>query len=140
LLYIDTKGPVNIPTVFDNLIAKHQMPVTLGIFINPGEKPGVHHDKQRGLEYTKLNDTYARFLLKDIIQELSGRMPNVSRIPGFTASKGVLTAVDGTLIEAVAGKRYLDMEVANESAFTNSREKRIYRKMLLNRYSMLLKL
>ena len=42
-------------------------------------------------------------LLKDIIQELSGRMPNVSRIPGFAASKGVLTAVDGTLIEAVAG-------------------------------------
>ena len=30
-------------------------------------------------------------------------MPNVSRIPGFAASKGVLTAVDGTLIEAVAG-------------------------------------
>jgi len=42
-------------------------------------------------------------LLKDIIQELSGQMPNVSRIPGFNASKGVLTAVDGTLIEAVAG-------------------------------------
>lgn len=42
-------------------------------------------------------------LLKDIIQELSGKMPNVSRIPGFAASKGVLTAVDGTLIEAVAG-------------------------------------
>jgi hypothetical protein len=42
-------------------------------------------------------------LLKNIIQELSGRMPNVSRIPGFAASKGVLTAVDGTLIEAVAG-------------------------------------
>jgi len=41
-------------------------------------------------------------LLKDIIQELSGQMPNVSRIPGFGASKGVLTAVDGTLIEAVA--------------------------------------
>jgi len=42
-------------------------------------------------------------LLKDILQELSGKMPNVSRIPGFAASKGVLTAVDGTLIEAVAG-------------------------------------
>lgn len=42
-------------------------------------------------------------LLKDIIQELSSRLPNVSRIPAFTASKGVLTAVDGTLVEAVAG-------------------------------------
>ena len=31
-------------------------------------------------------------LLKDILQELSGKMPNVSRIPGFAAPKGVLRA------------------------------------------------
>jgi hypothetical protein len=41
-------------------------------------------------------------LLKDIIEELSDQMPDVSRIPGMDESKGVLTAVDGTLIEAVA--------------------------------------
>jgi hypothetical protein len=41
-------------------------------------------------------------LLKDIIEELSDQLPNVSRIPGLDESKGVLTAVDGTLIEAVA--------------------------------------
>jgi hypothetical protein len=41
-------------------------------------------------------------LLKDIIQELSGQLPHVSRIPGLDESQGVLTAVDGTLIEAVA--------------------------------------
>jgi hypothetical protein len=41
-------------------------------------------------------------LLKDIIEELSDQLPDVSRIPGLDESKGVLTAVDGTLIEAVA--------------------------------------
>jgi hypothetical protein len=41
-------------------------------------------------------------LLKDIIEELSDQLPNVSRIPGLDESKGILTAVDGTLIEAVA--------------------------------------
>jgi hypothetical protein len=41
-------------------------------------------------------------LLKDIIEELSDQLPNVSGIPGFDESKGVLTAMDGTLIEAVA--------------------------------------
>ena len=41
-------------------------------------------------------------LLKDIIEELSGQLPDVSRIPGFSASKGILTAVDGSLIEATA--------------------------------------
>ena len=40
-------------------------------------------------------------LLKNIIQELSTKLSNVSHIPGFDSSKGILTAVDGSLIEAV---------------------------------------
>jgi len=42
-------------------------------------------------------------LLKEIIQELSLELPNVSKIAGFDDSKGILTAVDGSVIEA-AGK------------------------------------
>src|SRR5947209_2002098 len=34
--YVDTKRDFRVPTVFDNLIHKKQMPVTVGIFINPG--------------------------------------------------------------------------------------------------------
>ena len=41
-------------------------------------------------------------LLKEIIEELSDQLPDVSRIPGFDETKGILTAVDGTLVEAVA--------------------------------------
>jgi hypothetical protein len=40
-------------------------------------------------------------LLKKIIQELSTKLDNVSSIPGFNSSKGTLTAVDGSVIEAV---------------------------------------
>jgi hypothetical protein len=40
-------------------------------------------------------------LLKNIIQELSLKLPNVSSISGFDNSKGILTAVDGSVIEAV---------------------------------------
>lgn len=40
-------------------------------------------------------------LLKNIIEELSTKLPHVSRIPGFDNSKDILTAVDGSLIEAV---------------------------------------
>lgn len=39
-------------------------------------------------------------LLKNIIQELSLKLPNVSKINGFDNSMGTLTAVDGSLIEA----------------------------------------
>jgi hypothetical protein len=40
-------------------------------------------------------------LLKNIIQELSTKLTNVASIPGFDNSKDILTAVDGSLIEAV---------------------------------------
>lgn len=39
-------------------------------------------------------------LLKNIIQELSTKLDNVSSIPGFDSSKGMLTAVDGSVIDA----------------------------------------
>jgi len=39
-------------------------------------------------------------LLKEIIAELSKKLNNVSRIPGFNNSTGILTAVDGSVIEA----------------------------------------
>jgi hypothetical protein len=39
--------------------------------------------------------------LKNIIAELSLKLPNVSKIDGFDDSKGILTAVDGSVIEAV---------------------------------------
>ena len=40
-------------------------------------------------------------LLKDIIQELSGKLTDVSQLAGLKNSKDILTAVDGTLIEAI---------------------------------------
>jgi hypothetical protein len=40
-------------------------------------------------------------LLKEIIKELSGKLPDVSQLAGLKNSRDVLTAVDGTMIEAV---------------------------------------
>ncbi|MEN3338861.1 MAG: hypothetical protein V7647_2537 [Acidobacteriota bacterium] len=57
-----------VPTVFDNLIAKGDMPVTVGIFI----QPGVFKDARpnRSFEYDTLSDQYARFLLEEILPEV----------------------------------------------------------------------
>ena len=38
--YVNSKGHSRVPTVFDNLIAEGAMPITIGIFINPGVVPG----------------------------------------------------------------------------------------------------
>src|SRR5262245_34072878 len=37
--YVGTNGAWRVPTVFDNLIARGDVPVTIGIFINPGDRP-----------------------------------------------------------------------------------------------------
>ncbi len=66
--YVDPEGLVRAPTVFDNLIHRDEMPVTIGIFINPGMKE-IPWD-QRSNQYTPLDDTYARFLLEEILPEV----------------------------------------------------------------------
>lgn len=63
------------PTVFDNLIYKKEMPVTIGIFIAPGRlvavDPKVAQDRyNRSFEYDGLGDAYARFLLTEILPEV----------------------------------------------------------------------
>ena len=50
------------------------MPVTIGIFINPGEvpspDPGQKPRSNRSFEYDSLGDQYARFLLEEILPEV----------------------------------------------------------------------
>ena len=36
IVYVSETGDFRVPVVFDNLIHKREMPVTIGIFINPG--------------------------------------------------------------------------------------------------------
>jgi enterochelin esterase family protein len=73
--YQDPKGSFRVPTVFDNLIHKKEMPVTIGIFINPGNIPAADKDQKprsnRSFEYDTLSDQYARFLEKEILPEVA---------------------------------------------------------------------
>jgi enterochelin esterase-like enzyme len=57
-----------VPTVFDNLIARGDMPVTVGVFINPGTFERGRSN--RSFEYDTLSDQYARFLLEEILPEV----------------------------------------------------------------------
>ena len=67
--YIKPDEGVRATVVFDNLIHRREMPVTIGIFINPGMKE-VRLD-QRSNQYVPVNDVYARFLIEEILPEVS---------------------------------------------------------------------
>ena len=77
--YVDEDGDFRVPVVLDNLIHQGQLPVIIGIFIDPGhkkdqlpEKPGWRpRPENRSFEYDTLSDQYAQFLLDEILPEVS---------------------------------------------------------------------
>lgn len=77
---VASTGALRVPQVMENLIHKHEMPVTLGIFITPGnlsekypDSLGMSNPDHRAAEYDALNDDYARFLIEEMLPEVSKR-------------------------------------------------------------------
>ena len=74
--YLDPNGDVRATTVFDNLIARGEVPPTVGVFVMPGRpldvaaSPGFAADprsqRQRSVEYDTCNGDFVRFLLEEI--------------------------------------------------------------------------
>jgi gluconolactonase len=62
------------PAVFDQLIAKKEIPILIGVFITPGKvkaPSGQALDRfNRSYEYDGLGDAYARFLLEELLPEV----------------------------------------------------------------------
>jgi enterochelin esterase family protein len=72
--YVKEDGEFRTTVVFDNLIHKREMPVTIGIFLDPGEFPATQPEGKpranRSFEYDTLSDQYARFLLEEILPDV----------------------------------------------------------------------
>ena len=66
------------PIVFDNLIHQKEMPITIGVFITPGQVKASNEETaldryNRSFEYDGLGDAYARFVLEEILPEVEKR-------------------------------------------------------------------
>lgn len=75
--YMNPKGQFRVPIVLDNLIHKKDIPVMVGIFINPGVFAGKDPKRggsNRSFEYDTLSDQYARFLEKEILPEVGKKV------------------------------------------------------------------
>src|SRR5207248_471660 len=62
-----TAGEIRASVVLDNLIHRGEIPVTIGVFVDPGE-PG-----SRNAEYDAFDDAYATFLLTEILPNVQSR-------------------------------------------------------------------
>ncbi len=95
--YVAEKGQFRTPTVLDNLIHKKEMPVTVGIFINPGvipaSGPNRHPRYNRSFEYDTPSDQYARFLLEEILPEV-GKSVKLTDDPN---GRGIIGSSSGAI-------------------------------------------
>jgi gluconolactonase len=97
---VDRKNGLRVPNVYDHLIHEGAMPVTVGLFVNPGIVPGdddAGSRYNRSFEYDEMGPRYARFLIQEMIPAVErefgikiSRDPNDCGIAG--ASSGAIAA------------------------------------------------
>jgi enterochelin esterase family protein len=90
--YAKEDGAFRVPIVFDNLIHRKAMPVTIAVFVNPGSvpptRPNATARSNRSFEYDSLGDRYVNFLLDEFLPvALTGL--NVSTDPRQRAVCGI---------------------------------------------------
>ncbi len=131
--YVDKKRQFRVPTVFDNLIHKGEMPVTIGIFINPGvfpaEKEGEKPRRNRSFEYDTLSDAYARFLLEEILPAV-GKEYKLTDDPNGRAICGISSG--GICAWTVAWERpdQFRKVLSHVGSFTNIRGGHVYHALI----------
>lgn len=81
------------PVVFDNLIARKEIPPLIGIFIKPGVVPAANENAlpryNRSYEYDSITPTYSEFLIEEFLPAISQKHrielstdPNLAAISG----------------------------------------------------------
>ncbi len=131
--YLNEAGDFRVPVVFDNLIAKGDMPVTIGVFVDPGhmrtelpKKPGWNpKPANRSVEYDTLSDDYARFLLEEILPEVA-RDFNITNDSNRRAICGISSG--GICAFTVAWERPHSFRkvLSHVGSFTNIRGGHVY--------------
>jgi len=125
------------PTAFDNLIHKKEMPVTIGIFINPGNKEGEPNADAknwgkgtRSSEYDSLGDKYARFLTEELLPEVA-KSYNLTKDPEGRAICGASSG--GICAFTVAWEKPDEFRkvISHIGSFTNIRGGHVYPKKIL---------
>ncbi|MGC6467564.1 MAG: alpha/beta hydrolase [Akkermansiaceae bacterium] len=132
--YVDEKGLVRAPIVLDNLHATKEIPLTIGIFVNPGlftdkieGRQGWKHKKgsNRSVEYDTLSPKYAEFLEKEILPEV-GKSYKLTGDPARRAICGMSSG--GICAFTVAWERpdLFKNVISHIGSFTNIRGGHVY--------------
>jgi enterochelin esterase-like enzyme len=135
----DEKGDMRAHHVMDNLIYRREIPVMIGVFINPGRRPDQpeptlknwgDRDTNRPKEYNSLDDKYARVITEELMPALKKDF-NISKDPEMHgiggSSSGAIAAF------TVAWERPNDFRkvLSNVGSFVNLRGGHVYPEKVL---------
>lgn len=122
-------GRWRVPIVFDNLIARGDMPPTIAVFINPGHEKSKPQEKgkhsNRSLEYDGLGDRYVRFLLEEIIPEVRKKYA-ISDDPEMHAIGGSSSGAICAFTAAWERTDFFRKVYSSVGSFTNLRGGNVY--------------
>jgi enterochelin esterase-like enzyme len=132
--FVNPKGDYRIPNVFDNLIYRREMPVTIGVFINPGHTPGQPESSStnwgdninnRGTEYNELNDNYSKLIVNELLPALE-KDYNISRNPDDRAIAGASSGAICAFTVAWQRPDQFHKVISTIGSFTNIRGGHVY--------------
>jgi enterochelin esterase-like enzyme len=128
--YARNDGDFRVPVVFDNLIHQKAMPVTIGLFVNPGHNNSVlpenaFRGSNRMAEYDELSDRYVNFLIDELIPELEKKY-NLARDPKMRAICGLSSGGICAFTAAWQRPDYFHKVLSHIGSFTNIRGGHVY--------------
>lgn len=132
--FLRPTGDYRVPAVFDNLIHRREIPVTIAVFINPGRKPEQpvasaadwgDRSTNRPQEYNALDDKYARVIVDELLPALR-KQYNLSSRPEDRAIGGASSGAIAAFTVAWHRPDQFHKVLSTIGSFTNIRGGHVY--------------
>ncbi|HVK10946.1 MAG TPA: alpha/beta hydrolase-fold protein [Gemmataceae bacterium] len=122
-------GDVRAQNVMDNLIYRREIPVMIGVFINPGRRPDQpeptprdwgDRNTNRPTEYNSLDDRYARVIVDELLPALA-KDYNISKDPEMRGIGGSSSGAIAAFTVAWERPNEFRKVLSNVGSFVNLR-------------------
>ncbi len=137
--FVNTNGDYRIPDVFDNLIYRREMPVTIAVFVNPGHTPQQQESSStnwgdsinnRGTEYNELNDKYSHLVIDELMPAVE-KDYNISKDPDDHAIAGASSGAICAFTVAWQRPDQFHKVISTIGSFTDIRGGHVYPDLIL---------
>ncbi|WP_020472600.1 alpha/beta hydrolase [Zavarzinella formosa] len=137
--FMNEKGDMRAQNVMDNLIYRREIPVMIGVFINPGRRPDQpepspsnwgDRDTNRPTEYNSLDDKYARVVTEELLPALN-KDYNISKDPEMRGIGGSSSGAIAAWTVAWERPNEFRKVLSNVGSFTNIRGGHAYADLVL---------